>query len=310
MKTSLRSFLPALLFNFFFVPAQAMNPTHSEPTELQVSGWLEKKTYAFEENKGQIIDTDGNTPTNIFFRTSIPGTNIYISDKGLIYSFYSTEGRRATRKMKVSRLEMELIGARIGGENITAALPTVGVNNYYLGQCPKGITNVRSFRRITLTDIYPGIDWIIYYSEEKGLKYDFIIHPGGDPSRIRMKYVGNGDVMKLNDHTLKLVNPLGEIAESGLFVFEEGSNEEIGSKFKIEKNTVTFELGPYNKTKNLIIDPQLVWGTYYGGNNHDGFWGITIDNAGNVIVTGETETANLPVLNPVPPRPCSHRSCG
>ena len=41
--------------------------------------------------------------------------------------------------------------------------------------------NVQTWQKITIKSIYPGIDWVIYSDEEKGLKYDFVVHPGADP---------------------------------------------------------------------------------------------------------------------------------
>ena len=39
----------------------------------------------------------------------------------------------------------------------------------------------------------------------------------------------------------------------------------------------------------MVIDPTLVWGTYFGGDsNDDGVEGISTDKLGNVFITGQT----------------------
>ena len=40
--------------------------------------------------------------------------------------------------------------------------------------------------------------------------------------------------------------------------------------------------------RELVIDPELAWSTYLGGSSDDNGYGIAIDGAGNVLVTGYT----------------------
>ncbi|NQT19480.1 MAG: SBBP repeat-containing protein, partial [Planctomycetes bacterium] len=54
---------------------------------------------------------------------------------------------------------------------------------------------------------------------------------------------------------------------------------------------VTGEVDPARK---LIIDPELTWSTFLGGNKHDSGNGIAVDAAGNVYVTGHTYSADFP----------------
>ena len=49
--------------------------------------------------------------------------------------------------------------------------------------------NCKVYQGVTYHDLYPGID-IRYYTNNGQLKYDLIIHPGADVSRIRMRYDG------------------------------------------------------------------------------------------------------------------------
>jgi len=77
-----------------------------------------------------------------------------------------------------------------------------GYDNYFLGNDPaKWKSEVRSFSTLRFRDVYPGID-VKYYTESGQLKYDFIVKPGADISRIQLKYEGaerisvkNGDLL-------------------------------------------------------------------------------------------------------------------
>ena len=64
-------------------------------------------------------------------------------------------------------------------------------------------------------------------------------------------------------------------------------------------NQVRFALGPYDKTKPLVIDPVLSYSTYLGGSLQDASLGIAVDSSGNAYVTGYTQSSDFPTLNPV-----------
>src|SRR6185312_6045801 len=138
-----------------------------------------------------------------------------------------------------------------------------GYNHYYFPFCPKGILGVRTYGKITVKNIYPGIDWILYNRPE-GLKYDFIVHPGANPADIKIEYKGS-DEMKTDSNGTKLVikTKLGQITEGALHCYQ--GNNSIQSQYILSSHELGFKLGQYNSTSDLTIDPPielLQWGTY------------------------------------------------
>ena len=73
----------------------------------------------------------------------------------------------------------------------------------------------------------------------------------------------------------------------------------INSKLKIKKSrpngmagraTLFFSVPHYDKTKTLVIDPVLDWGTYFGGDGNDLGNGVAHDANSNVYLIGITES--------------------
>src|SRR5205823_3584290 len=54
----------------------------------------------------------------------------------------------------------------------------------------------------------------------------------------------------------------------------------------------------FNPNGSALVYSTYLGGSYLGGNNTDYAHGIAIDTVGNAYVTGETPSANFPVVNP------------
>ena len=81
------------------------------------------------------------------------------------------------------------------------------------------------------------------------LKYDFIVHPGADPSQIVMVYTGLDALIKKGEDLL-LSTSLGIISDSKPLAIQ--NNGIIKASFIKRGNRVGFKLGDYNKSQELI----------------------------------------------------------
>ena len=196
---------------------------------------------------------------------------------------------------------MNLEGANINKTNIIKEEESrEGDKNYYYAHCSNGIYNVKGYGKVTIKNIYPGIDWVLYTNlKSKGhpLKYDFVIHSGSDYKAIKIKFLNAQIISLLDDKTkLKIETIAGNIEEGKLFSYLNNENEqqEIKSKYLLNNDSlIAFEIEDYDKTKTLIIDP-LVWATYYGGSSIDYFNSICTDSLNNIYLTGCTYSVNFP----------------
>lgn len=144
--------------------------------------------------------------------------------------------------------------------------PFNSYNNYFLGNDPsKWATEVKLYQVIHYKNIYPGID-IRYYSEGSLLKYDFIVHPGADPSLITLEYSGV-DYLKIKNKDLIIGTSVGDAAELSPYTYQftENGRSEVKVQYALEKNNrVKLKVAKYDRTKTLIIDPTLVFSTFTG----------------------------------------------
>ncbi len=164
-------------------------------------------------------------------------------------------------------------------------------SNFFYGNDPaEWCTKVPNYRVIVYNDIYNNID-LKYYDTSQGLKYDFIVHPGGEPSDIKLSYEGIQALYVDSFGDLGMRTALGNVVDSGMFVYQKVNNleTEIEGKFKLlGPNTYGFELyEDYDHDRDLIIDP-LVYSTYLGSTSFDVGFEVAVDTSKNAYVTGYT----------------------
>ncbi|MFO0477359.1 MAG: SBBP repeat-containing protein, partial [Bacteroidota bacterium] len=168
-----------------------------------------------------------------------------------------------------------------------------------------GIYDVYQYDKITIKDVYPGIDWVLYNSDKKGMKYDFVVHPGADASQIKLIYEGDKSLKLNDDGSLSQKTALGTLTENAPYSYIQENNTEVNSRYKLTKiykhlSLVEFDINQsQSQNQTLIIDPQLTWGTFYGGSGVDEVWSLSTDQFGNLYVTGAVDSPNFPTLNPI-----------
>jgi gliding motility-associated-like protein len=165
------------------------------------------------------------------------------------------------------------------------ALP--GYTNYFLGDdSTKWASGVKSYSTILYKDIYPGID-VRYYSENGFLKYDFIVHPKADVSKIVLKYEG-ASILRKKNGDLQVKTSVSEIIERVPYTYQlqQGKRTQIDCQYVVIGNTVRFKLANYDKAETLIIDPTLVFSTFAGSTTDNWGYTATYDGAGNAYGGG------------------------
>ncbi len=300
----IKRFFVWILFTIGILRANAIE----EPDARHIYDWKNRST-GFEENKGQMLDSEGNPVPFVLFKSSVGMMDLYLTETGLTYVFVDDKEKETVRnplknrsqekdsEVHYARVDMILTGAVVKRKDIVAEYPHEPRFNYYLAHCPNGIAGISKYRKLTIKNIYEGIDWVWYSDNDKGIKYEFVVHPGADPEQIKMAYRWCDVTLGKDSSSISIRTPLGELQDGKLESTCQGKR--LRSAYVVRGKEVGFVTEKYDKKLTLIIDPPLAltWGTYFGGNTAEGIIGVTTDLAGDVYATGYSTSTNLPVLN-------------
>ncbi len=90
----------------------------------------------------------------------------------------------------------------------------------------------------------------------------------------------------------------GDVVEHAPVVYQEvnGQRQAVAGRYVLQGNhQVAFQVGHYDHSKPLVIDPTLSYSTYLG----IGFgYAIAVDSSGSAYVTGRTNWTNFPTKHP------------
>lgn len=250
------------------------------------------------ENKGQFVNDKSEIVPDVLFKASGQNFHVYITKKGISYAFLSTPNQIDLAinsgdktpplfDVKWARTDIEFAGIEIKTSQITTEATFDDTFNFFRPEFDQGVSGVRTHQKIIVHELYQGIDWVIYISEGK-IKYDFLVQPGADISQIRMNIKGADEVILNKANTsFKLKTRLGEVEDGPLYCYTLNDKQNVPINYIHNDTCISFS-EKRNKSKQvLVIDPTLVWSTYYGGNDNQEYLSdIVTDNSGNVFTAG------------------------
>jgi hypothetical protein len=139
---------------------------------------------------------------------------------GYLLSLESSGSRILLRKgSKSAEISSRLVGGS-GSSQLEALDRLPGHSSYFHGQDrSKWVTDIPNFARVRAAGVYKGID-LIYYGNQSGLEYDFVISPGADPRAIRMRFDGVTSLRIDEGGNLVLSTPAGDIIEQKPVIYQ------------------------------------------------------------------------------------------
>lgn len=249
---------------------------------------------ALEVNQGQ-------SDSQVKFLARGQGYELFLTSNQAVLSL----SRRASSpqgKGELKALRTRLIGAD-PSPAMAAEEQLPGTSNYFIGSNPNNWrTNVPQYGRVRYHEVYPGVD-LVYYGNQEQLEYDISVAPGADPKQVRFEVDGVRGLSVDHSGDLVLHSTGGDVIWRKPVIYQEtdGSQSLIAGRYRVySKHQFGFEVGSYDRSRTLTIDPVLSYSTYIGGSLDDWFGWMTVDSAGNAYAVGMTQSTNFPRVNPLP----------
>jgi hypothetical protein len=278
---------------------------------LMVFPFFSEAQMGFTENKGQwdqkvlLKSTNGNNTLFLLkdgYTVLMQDANDRLELSEYYHGHYKQNGVTQKNKqqdippvVKAHAYKVKFINANPNA-TITKEKSLPGYENYFIGNDPlKWATGCKSYEAVTYNNIYDGIDFV-YYVKDGYLKYDLIVHPGSDLSKIQLQYEGASS-LNINNGQLTVGTTVGNVQELQPYTYQikNGNKETVACKYKLNGNTLSFEANQYDKEKILIIDPSLVFSSYSGSTTDNWGFAATYGPNGSFFGAGIAAPTGFPV---------------
>ncbi len=169
-------------------------------------------------------------------------------------------------------------------------------SNYFIGNNPRHwASHVHAYSKVVQKEVYKGVD-VVYEMDGRNPKSTYIVHPGSDPSVIRLRIDGHRE-LTVKDGDLLIKTSVGDVWERRLRVFQtiNGVEEVVDARFRVQGSEVSFILRKYDKAYPIYIDPTIIASTNSGSTSNSFGHTATFNEAGQIYSAGRCFGAGYPV---------------
>jgi fibronectin type 3 domain-containing protein len=277
-----------------FALVRVSGRTAAPPPQALALQALGQQPLSFEVNEGQ-------TDRRVRFLSRGSGYTLFLTGSEAVLRLPTRGSDRKGAPSGSSVVRMQLQGAnRTAQARPERELATQ--SHYLLGNDPaRWRTGVRHYAQARYEQVYPGVD-LVYYGNQRQLEYDFVVAPGADPGRIRLRFQGAERVEVSPEGDLLLHTAEGTLKQHRPVVYQEqgGRRTPVAGRYLLAlatpgaSPTVGFDVPQYDPHLPLVIDPVLSYASYLGGPGDDYGTGITLDGEGVAWITGYTTSVSFP----------------
>jgi uncharacterized repeat protein (TIGR01451 family) len=266
------------------IPSSSGSSPRSKPDARAILGQL---PLIFEPNQGQ-------ADPRVKFLARGAGYSLFLDTTGAVLAMQTAHSSPTGRTEQFVR--MKLVGANPAAAT-AGTDPLPGKSNYLIGNDPHlWHTGIPQFAGVHYASVYPGID-LVFYGNHGDLEYDFRVAPGADPSQAELQFNGAAK-LELNGGDLILTGLAATGTGDGgmrlqaphIYQRDGDHHKPVAGRFVLRAaNRVGFEIGPYDRSRELIIDPALNFSTYFGGSGSETSPSVAVNGDGFIYLVGTTQ---------------------
>jgi hypothetical protein len=278
-------------------------PTRLAGISKSIAGKIGQLPLSFEENRGQF-------DSQVKFLSRGAGYGLYLSS-GQATIVHQGKAN-VSNAGDASSLMAAFANSQVQTRSVTQltwiganpnAVPRgdgsqAGESNYLIGKDrAKWRRHVRHYGRVRVPELYSGID-LVYHGVQQQVELDYVVAPHADPKAIQVGISGPSLVSVNASGQLSISSAGDEMLLLPPTAYQEknGHREIVEARYVLaESHRVGFELGPYDRSRPLVIDPVLTFAADFGtGSNFSLLTDVALDTTGNIYVTGATCDTNYP----------------
>jgi hypothetical protein len=295
--TGSRSALP---FDLNFISSE-MKPGTPGPGERRQS----RKVTTRYDNQTEIpltfVANRGQARSDVKYLASGSLANLYFTRRGVVFwpKFHEATKTPTARR---SPILMTFLGAR-SRMSIDVDGELQGTVNVLRGKQRSWIQNIPTFSKLVYRQVYDKVD-AVFYGNSVGFEYDLEIAPGGTANKVKIAFEGSDSVLIEPDGSLR-VNKDGmhlKFHKPIAYQSSGGVRSRVDVHYiKTGERRIGFQLGDYDKTREVVIDPVFAFSTFLGGSDFDNANGIAVASDGSIVVVGVSNSMDYPLANPYQP---------
>jgi uncharacterized repeat protein (TIGR01451 family) len=286
----MRSFRIALALGIGFA---AMAQTPIAPVQPDKPGPVRQVLENFGQSALTLEQNRGQAPRGIDFVALGLGHRFLLSPTGTTLELFDVAAKRS------ESVEVQLVGANRSsrGEGLDRVAFT---SAYFSADDPQGLLrSLPNYAQARYRQVWPGID-VVYYGNRTQLEYDMRVAPGADPNAIRIKLTGKYRFALNSAGDLELQTPYGLVTHHRPLAFQiiDHERKEVRASYTlIAANEVRIQLGKYDRSQELVIDPTL---TVSSPTVSAPITAVAFDPAGNMFVAAANGVGTIAILAVTP----------
>jgi hypothetical protein len=266
-----------------------------------------QKPMSILKNVGQITNTDDNQDQDVKYYTKSFSPTMFFKDDTI--SFVLKDSNETSGYFDYWRVNMNFLEP---SENLKVRSfeEKDYFTNYYKGRITNRRERLSSFENVLYFNVYDNVD-LIYSSNRRGVKYYYVIKPGGSPSEVRNSFSGADSISIGASNEIIISTGLGDVSFEQPHAYQIDANGNFVTlswqpTYTLNSTVLTYSIGTYDTSLPLVIEVRntqsttnpnaienLTWCSYIGGRNRDETRDICIVQ-NTVYITGITQSIDFP----------------